>query len=259
MNLRGFSGNMESPDTSEDSATSQGTISAIGISQGATFSDNGEDDESILKDDRNHTSCIRLSALNRDGRSAFTPYKPSTVLTNLQRGNVQTQTTCQLPERSVHQLAAQGELFAHHLDEDNTLLNLEDENGFTPLLWASSCGQLATVHLLLDRNADVSISGKQGETALLFASANGHAHIVRKLVQHKADVNEKDKDGNTSLMYTSFCNHALCTHELLTAGADITLKNNNDETAYNIAIARGNKQVQAVMEKYMLNLLNTSV
>ncbi|XP_023237153.1 DNA-binding protein RFXANK-like [Centruroides sculpturatus] len=180
---------------------------------------------------------------------------PSTVLTNLQRGNVQTQTACQLPERSVHQLAAQGELFSQHFDEDNSLLNVQDNNGFTPLLWASACGQLATVRLLLEKNANVNIGGKRGETALLFASANGHAHIVRKLLQHKADVNETDQDGNTSLMYAAFCNHALCVHELLTAGADITKENNNKDTAFNIAIRRGSKQVQAVMEKYMLNLL----
>lgn len=240
---------LESPDTSEDSGTSQDV--------GASTLQNaiGDDEDNSGKNERNQQSCIRLSGLNRDGRSAFSPYKPSTVLTNLQRGNVQTQTTCQLPERSVHQLAAQGELFSQHFDEDNSLLDMQDKNGFTPLLWASACGQLATVRLLLDKNANVKISGKRGETALLFASANGHAHIVRKLLQHKADVNETDQDGNTSLMYASFCNHALCAHELLTAGADITIENNNKDTAFNIAIRRGSKQVQAVMEKYMLNLL----
>ncbi|GBM21423.1 hypothetical protein AVEN_147905-1 [Araneus ventricosus] len=64
------------------------------------------------------SSAVGISSLNRDGsRSAFTPYKPTTVLTNLQRGNVQTQTPAVLPERSIHQLAAQGELFLQNIGE----------------------------------------------------------------------------------------------------------------------------------------------
>ena len=44
-------------------------------------------------------------------RSAFLPYKPRTVLTNLQRGNVQTETVVAGPARlSFHQRAGRGEL-----------------------------------------------------------------------------------------------------------------------------------------------------
>lgn len=201
------------------------------------------------------TPCVRLSSLSRDGaRSAFTPYKPTTVLTNLQRGNVQTQTPSVLPERSIHQLAAQGELFLQNL-EDGVALDEQDENGFTPLMWAAAYGQLATVRLLLELGASVSIFGKYKETALLFASASGHAAIVKELIKHKANIDEKDEDGNTALMYAAYNNHAVCVHELLNCGADMTLENDTFETVYDIAISKRCKAVQAVVEKHMMNLL----
>ncbi|XP_035227602.1 ankyrin repeat family A protein 2-like isoform X3 [Stegodyphus dumicola] len=128
----------------------------------------------LLKESTGHdtTTSFSISALNRDGTcSAFSPYKPTTVLTNLQRGNVQTQTPSVLPERSLHQLAAQGELFLQNLD-DNFNVNLQDENGFTPLMWASSYGQLET----------------EGNTALMYAAYNNHSGCTQELLNAGADL-----------------------------------------------------------------------
>ncbi|CAG2115509.1 unnamed protein product [Medioppia subpectinata] len=62
------------------------------------------------------TNSVQINALNHESRrSAFSPYRPSTVLTNLQRGNIQTQTPTNWPERSIHQLSAMGELFDQNL------------------------------------------------------------------------------------------------------------------------------------------------
>ncbi|XP_035227589.1 ankyrin repeat family A protein 2-like isoform X1 [Stegodyphus dumicola] len=212
----------------------------------------------LLKESTGHdtTTSFSISALNRDGTcSAFSPYKPTTVLTNLQRGNVQTQTPSVLPERSLHQLAAQGELFLQNLD-DNFNVNLQDENGFTPLMWASSYGQLETVRKLILRGALVSVVGSSGENALILASASGHAAIVRELINFGASLNYKDQEGNTALMYAAYNNHSGCTQELLNAGADLTAMNETFDSAYDIAVKRRSKNAQAVMEKYMLSIMS---
>ncbi|XP_077515692.1 uncharacterized protein LOC144125844 isoform X2 [Amblyomma americanum] len=144
--------------------------------------------ESLVEQSRPEGS----SALQGDtNRSAFTPYKSSTVLTNLQRGNVPTQTQPVPLRRCIHQLSAQGEISPDQITPDR--LDLRDEGGLTPLLWASSHGQLSTVRHLLTKGAQVGAQGLKGETALLLAAAQGHSHVVRYLLQHGANPNQADQ------------------------------------------------------------------
>ncbi|XP_074598463.1 uncharacterized protein LOC141853121 [Brevipalpus obovatus] len=205
-----------------------------------------EDDKSS---NGNHQT--NILALGRAGRSAFTPYKSSTVLTNLQRGNVRTQTIRESQDRTIFELAAQGELQTHHIDKSN--INETDENNYTLLLWASAYGQLNTVKTLIEHGADVNHRGIRGETAISFASMNGHVHVLRYLLTCNIDVNHCDEEGNTPLMFAAYNNHALCAHELIKANADVTCQNSNLDTAYSIAISRKSKQVQLILERHILN------
>nr|XP_037291242.1 ankyrin repeat family A protein 2-like isoform X3 [Rhipicephalus microplus] len=163
------------------------------------------------------------SALQGDtNRSAFTPYKSSTVLTNLQRGNVPTQ------------------MQAVPLTSER--LDLRDEAGLTPLLWASAHGQLSTVRHLLAKGAQVGAQGLRGETALLLAAAQGHSHVVRYLLQHGASPNQADQEGNTALMYAALGNHAATAQELLSSGADMCAQNNVFDTAYDLSVTMSARQ-----------------
>jgi len=214
--------------------------------------------KSGVNEDKCETNCttnsVQINALNHESRrSAFSPYRPSTVLTNLQRGNIQTQTPTNWPERSIHQLSAMGELFEQSLD-DSVVIDELDDNGMTSLLWAASYGQLPTLKLLLSKGADPSIRAKHGETALLLAAANGHVHVLKELVGVEVDINQTDEDGNSGLMYCAFGNHALCANELLKAGADVTLENSNLDTAFSISVKKKSKQVQIILEKQLLQL-----
>uniref|UniRef100_A0A2L2YFP9 Ankyrin repeat family A protein 2 n=1 Tax=Parasteatoda tepidariorum TaxID=114398 RepID=A0A2L2YFP9_PARTP len=216
-----------------------------------------EEEASNSPTSTSYTSAVSLSSLNRDGsRSAFSPYKPTTVLTNLQRGNVQTQTLSVLPERGIHQLAAQGELFIQNTD-DKFDVDQADQNGFTPLMWAAGYGQLDTVRKLIAMGASILSVGSHGENSLILASSSGHALIVKELINHGSELNYKDNDGNTALMYACYNNHGGCVQELLNAGADLTLINESLESAFDIAIKRRSKHAQAIIEKHMLNLLHS--
>ncbi|XP_077552500.1 ankyrin repeat family A protein 2-like isoform X2 [Haemaphysalis longicornis] len=194
------------------------------------------------------------SALQGDtNRSAFTPYKSSTVLTNLQRGNVPTQTQAIPLRRCIHQLSAQGEISPDQITPER--LELSDEAGLTPLLWASAHGQLTTVRQLLGKGAQVGARGHRGETALLLAAAKGHSHVVRLLLQHGASPNQADQDGNTALMYAALGNHAATAQELLSSGADMCAQNNVFDTAYDLSVTTSSRQVQQVLDNYVLKLL----
>ena len=63
--------------------------------------------------------------------------KASTVLTNLQRGNIPTiqQTRVEPVLLSLHQRAGQGELKAAELQEGSTNVNERDSKWKTPLMW----------------------------------------------------------------------------------------------------------------------------
>ncbi|XP_047486554.1 ankyrin repeat family A protein 2-like [Penaeus chinensis] len=190
-------------------------------------------------------------------RSAFSPYRPVTVLTNLQRGNIQTHTPQVEPEDfTLHIRSAMGELSADDLRDVE--VDEVDGNGFSPIMWAASYGQLPTVRLLIQNRAKVDMEGEDGETALLLSSANGHHEIVKLLINCGANPNHVDHMGNTALMYAAHNDHSHCANELLEHGADLSTTNVAGITAFHIAVTRGSKQVQLIMERQLLKLVEPS-
>ncbi|KAK3910972.1 Ankyrin repeat family A protein 2 [Frankliniella fusca] len=188
-------------------------------------------------------------------KSAFQPYRPSTLLTNLQRGNTQTQTpVIEKEEISLHERAGQGEIIEAELQLEGKI-DPPDENGLTPLMWAAAYGQLSTVQLFLKHGAQIDKLGPEGETPLLLAAASGHHDVVRLLLNEGAAVNHADDIGNTALMYAAHGDHPHCVNELLLHGADFTATNENGDTAYTMVVRSNSHLAQAVIENHLLSLL----
>ncbi|KAM9794432.1 ankyrin repeat family A protein 2 isoform 1-T1 [Syngnathus typhle] len=209
----------------------------------------------------------------------FSPIKQSTTLTNKHRGNEVSSTPLLVHSLSIHQLAAQGEMvFLASRIEQETVINAQDEEGFTPLMWAAAHGQIAVVEFLLQnvnpfrrvgcykhqhndhdascvQGADPNLLAKGRESALSLACSKGYTDIVKMLIDCGVDVNEYDWNGGAPLLYAVHGNHIRCVELLLESGADPTVESDSGFNAMDMAVAMGHRNVQQVMEAHLLRLL----
>ena len=88
---------------------------------------------------------------------------------------------------------------ANNLNIASELVNKDDNDGNTPLLWASTDGHLQMAKLLITNGAEVDKVRNDGRTALMSASYYGHLEIVTLLIEHQADVHLKNNGGGTAL------------------------------------------------------------
>ncbi|XP_036378029.1 DNA-binding protein RFXANK isoform X2 [Megalops cyprinoides] len=165
---------------------------------------------------------IMITTENKNEESVL---KYSTTLTNRQRGNEVTARPATLDTLSVHQLAAQGEVtqLAAHLSKDSSLVNSQDERGFTPLMWAAAFGEIAVVEFLLEKGADPKTLARERESALSLASSGGYADIVSILLKRGVDINTYDWNGGTPLLYAVRGNHVKCVDTLLGGSLHLTM------------------------------------
>ncbi|XP_040914220.1 ankyrin repeat family A protein 2 isoform X2 [Toxotes jaculatrix] len=172
----------------------------------------------------------------------FSPIKQSTTLTNKHRGNEVSSTPLLVHSLSIHQLAAQGEMvFLASRIEQETVINLQDEEGFTPLMWAAAHGQIAVVEFLLQNGADPNLLAKGRESALSLACSKGYTDIVKMLIDCGVDVNEYDWNGGAPLLYAVHGNHVRCVEILLESGADPTIESDSGFNAMDMAVAMGHR------------------
>ncbi|XP_048470086.1 DNA-binding protein RFXANK isoform X2 [Rhincodon typus] len=171
-------------------------------------------------------------------------YKYATTLTNKQRGNEISSLPANLDTLSIHQLAAQGDLaqLMSHLQQGSSLLNVADEQGFTPLMWAAAFGEMAVVRFLLQMGADPHTLAKERESTLSLASIQGYTDIVQLLLDHGVDVNIYDWNGGTPLLYAVHGNHVRCVEALLAKGADLTMEADSGYSPMDLAVALGFKK-----------------
>lgn len=176
--------------------------------------------------------------------------KLPTVLTNLQRGNVKQQSPMLLHQRTLHELAAQGELY----NVEPHLVDSVDSNYMTPLQWAAGYGQNSTVEFLIRSGANPNHKSIGGKTALMFASSKGFYHVVRTLLTDGANPNDVDECGNSALIYATHQDHSLAMQELLRNGADLGIVNIYGQTAYSICLTRNLRSAINTIETHFISI-----
>ena len=80
-------------------------------------------------------------------------------------------------------------------------IEVQDNNGMTPLSWAVKGGHVGVVQVLLKAKANVEAKDEHGRTPLIWAMMPENKEAVEELLKAKPKVEAKDKDGWTPLMW----------------------------------------------------------
>jgi ankyrin repeat protein len=131
-------------------------------------------------------------------------------------------------------------------------VDLQDNNGWTALIWASWNGLTQCADALIKVGANINLQSKGGWTALMHASKWGHTPCVDLLIKAGANVNLQNNSGDTALVLASYHGRTPIIKKLVKAGANINyLQNNNSWTFFMYK-----KYKKMLYIKFILYLLN---
>nr|XP_020665037.1 ankyrin repeat domain-containing protein 49 [Pogona vitticeps] len=120
------------------------------------------------------------------------------------------------------------------------------------LLWAAEKNRLATVQRLLNQNlALVNVQDEDQYTPLHRAAYSGHLEIVRELIAHGADIHALTVDSWTPLHSACKWNNTKVASFLLQHGADINAQTNGLLTP--LHLAAGNRDSKETLELLLMN------
>jgi len=135
-------------------------------------------------------------------------------------------------------------------------LEEQDDEGNTALIHAvegpedSEGGDISTVKLLLDAEADVNARNKKGWSALVLAGYLGNVEMISVLVERGANINLQDNEGWTALMLAAYDGHTDAAAALLRNGADTSLINKENKTALHYAIDRKQDEIIGLLKQH---------
>ncbi len=149
-------------------------------------------------------------------------------------------------------------LISNLIKLNNQSINLPDNAGNTPLIYAAQKGLLNNVKLLVTNGANVDYRNPAtGLSALSAASAEGYSDMIRYLVKiGKANVNLPDLAGRTPIFYAIEHNKTDALRTLISLGANINARDNNGTTPLMRATSKNHKDCIEILlrEKKTINL-----
>lgn len=132
-------------------------------------------------------------------------------------------------------------------------VNPKDDHGGTPLIWAIMREKTGLANLLIKNCADVyytlDVQGEEGMTPLHFAAGHGDLGIVTALISAGAKVNAKNAKGQTALSMASEYGWAPIVELLLQKGADVNVRDTNGSTPLKAANSEGHTAVAETLKK----------
>ena len=107
------------------------------------------------------------------------------------------------------------------IEKKNLIDYRQDEEYYTPLMFASECGQVEIVKHLIKKGAKINATEGMLFTPLTLASRAGHTEIVKLLLDAGAIVDIFTKEGKTPLIWACSTGRLEVARLLIAAGADV--------------------------------------
>ena len=132
-------------------------------------------------------------------------------------------------------------------------INVQDQNGLTPLITACEQGDHKLVKQVIKKGAYVDLQAEDGWTPLLMACREGHTDITKTLIKNYASVNLSDKTGRTPLMTASAAGNKKIIELLLENGARIDETDLEGKTALHQACFEGRRECAQTLLNHKAN------
>ena len=146
---------------------------------------------------------------------------------------------------------------ARLLLEHGAVVNVQDNNGATPLHVSAEVGTVEVARVLLEYGANIGAEDKKGRTPLHETAGDqtygvdyGRVEVARVLLEHGANVAAKDDKGKTPMHYAADFGRVEVLRVLLEHGANVGAEDNEGKTAFQIALANGNDEIVKLLSEY---------
>jgi len=129
-------------------------------------------------------------------------------------------------------------------------VDLQTENGQTPLHLAAGGGHAAVTKQLIAARCSVDLQEKNGwATALLYAARQGHAAVTEQLIAAGCNVNLQMKDGRSPLHEAAYSGHEVVTTQLLAARCNVDIQTKKVLSALQLAERQGHAGIATLIRK----------
>ncbi|KIW31347.1 uncharacterized protein PV07_03004 [Cladophialophora immunda] len=131
------------------------------------------------------------------------------------------------------------------LMEAGASLDIQDRDGRTPVHQAAFDGSPEMLLRMVDSNSDLTLKGNDDETVLHILCQRPDLCEVAEAVVKKpgVDINAKSRSGTTPLGGAAYHNCFDTVRMLVSHGADVEAADVEADTALNVAISKGNKEI----------------
>nr|WP_064591283.1 ankyrin repeat domain-containing protein [Orientia tsutsugamushi] len=146
----------------------------------------------------------------------------------------------------------------YFFSQDNTIINLQDEDNYTALHYAVIYNQIEIIKIILEYNPNINLQDNLGNTALHYAAACGYTSIVELLLKYDPDcINLLNEDNWTSLHYAAAHGNIGSIKLLLKYNSEISnLQDIWGNTALQYAAECGNTKIIKLLLKHNPGVIN---